>query len=126
MKSKATKRAVLINGNATLQEKGFCDAKMYQVSKLLKLNKIYISTHRYHRPRTRADNILSGIGKAVEELEKVRIAIDFINIMTTDTKVKQASISFEIEETIIALKRQNDYLIWLQCCANPQINITLI
>ena len=43
--------------------------------------------------------------KAVEELEEgENKAIDFIEaIMTTDTKVKQASISFELEERLLIL-----------------------
>jgi|BioPla2DNA2_1021312.scaffolds.fasta_scaffold31321_2 glutamate N-acetyltransferase/amino-acid N-acetyltransferase len=104
-KATTKKRAVLINSgnaNAFTGKRGFCDAEncVSEVSKLLgiKQDEVYIGSTGIIGRKLEADNILSGIGKAVEELEEgENKAIDFIEaIMTTDTKVKQASISFEI------------------------------
>lgn len=100
------KRAVLINsGNANsfTGKKGLNDAKscVERVSNLLNIKpeEVYIGSTGIIGRELEKDVILNGIDKANKELmEGDRKALDFIEaIMTTDTRVKQASISFEIE-----------------------------
>ncbi|NLV35574.1 MAG: bifunctional glutamate N-acetyltransferase/amino-acid acetyltransferase ArgJ [Clostridiaceae bacterium] len=99
------KRAVLINSgnaNAFTGKKGYKDAKgcASEVSNLLGLEpeEVYIGSTGVIGQKLETDNILRGIGKAAEQLmEGENKALDFIEaIMTTDTRVKQASVSFEI------------------------------
>lgn len=100
------KRAILINSgvaNAFTGKKGFLDAErcLMKVSELLnvKAEEVYMgSTGIIGRPMN-MQSILGGIERAHETLgDTERNAVDFIEAtMTTDTVVKQASLTFDLK-----------------------------
>lgn len=99
------KRAVLINSgiaNAFTGKKGYNDAQscVSKVSDLLGINpgEVYIGSTGVIGRQLEEGVILRGIETVTRDLmEDDNKALDFIQaIMTTDTRVKQASISFEI------------------------------
>jgi len=102
----AVKRGILINSgnaNAFTGKKGIIDAKacLDKVSGLLsvKPEELYIGSTGVIGRELQMDYIISGIEKVAGELaEDDKKALDFITaMMTTDTRVKQASVSFEID-----------------------------
>ncbi|MDP4147572.1 MAG: bifunctional ornithine acetyltransferase/N-acetylglutamate synthase, partial [Bacillota bacterium] len=100
------KRAIVLNSgnaNAFTGEKGLNDAKAsaLKVSEILSIKpeEVYVGSTGVIGREMELEVILNGIEKASKELkEGEESAVDFVKaIMTTDTKVKQASISFEID-----------------------------
>ncbi|RCX16323.1 glutamate N-acetyltransferase [Anaerobacterium chartisolvens] len=100
------KRAVLINSgnaNAFTGKKGFNDAKSCTNKAAILLDikpeEVYIGSTGIIGRELDVDSILNGVKKSAKDLmEGENKALDFIEaIMTTDTRVKQASISFEID-----------------------------
>ncbi len=99
------KRAILINSgiaNTFTGTKGLNDAKKcaLKVSDLLSINpgEVYIGSTGVIGKQLDENVILHGIETATKNLmEDEKNALDFVQaIMTTDTRVKQASISFDI------------------------------
>ncbi|AJQ26610.1 bifunctional glutamate N-acetyltransferase/amino-acid acetyltransferase ArgJ [Pelosinus fermentans] len=100
------KRAVLINSgnaNAFTGKKGIMDAQkcISKVSELLCISdeEVYLGSTGVIGRELELDIILKGIDNVIENLDtNDKSAIDFIeSSMTTDTKVKQACISFELD-----------------------------
>lgn len=100
------KKALLINSgnaNAFTGKKGYLDAKgcVEKVANLLHIDssEVYVGSTGVIGQKLEIDNILSGVDKVVAELhEDEAHALNFIEaIMTTDTRVKQASVSFELD-----------------------------
>lgn len=106
------KRAIVLNSgnaNAFTGEKGLNDAKAcaQKASEILdiKPEEVYVGSTGVIGREMELDIILDGIEKASKKLKKDQeSAIDFVKaIMTTDTKVKQASTSFEIDGKVVKI-----------------------
>ena len=99
------KKAILINSgnaNAFTGKKGYLDAKacVDKAANLLNIepSEVYVGSTGVIGKKLKIDNILNGIDMLKNELnESEENSLNFIQaIMTTDTRVKQASISFEL------------------------------